>query len=415
MITKLIRKRWKLSVALSIFTLILIFNFISYFNKMKSFTDNWKTYTNSRFGYSIKHPQTFEEKEEATNNDGKALYKDDKNEVLVYGTYMPSTFSTQDAKVERNEIAITDGQKATRLIYTDKEKVIHYIVFITQGDTQYVLNATITDDFYSKNKTILDYMAKSLSINSDNQNKTQPVDQNQKTENITWLIGNNKIVLQFKNYPYPGGDTSDIMTITATDHPKLFENLDYNVIKITPLNDEARALYLISNVFYQAAGYTLHHAIVIDIWRDGAVQYETSDLNTQGWFHNLTVIGKDELKSTFVYGAYDFCRSCGYYLSEYLSYAGPRKGFLTSNTAHKEEFKKMLDDIKRNNHCAVVAGGEQMSFEEIKKQFGEEYRCKASAANMKMEGINPRQYFALKDKVTRIIKGEELSLLNNDL
>jgi len=237
----------------------------------------------------------------------------------------------------------------------------------------------------------------------------------EKSENITWLVGNKKIVFQFKKNPYPGSDSSDIVTITATDHPKLFENLDYNVIKVTPFNDGARALYLISNVFYQAAGYTPHHAIVIDIWRDGAVQYETSDLNTQGWFHNITVIGDGELKSTFVYGAYDFCRSCGYYLTEYLSYAGPKKGFLTNNTAHKEEFKKMLDDINRNNHCAVVAGGEQLTFEEIKKQYGEEYRCRASAANMRMKGTNPKQYFALKDKVTRIIKGEELSLLNNDL
>lgn len=247
------------------------------------------------------------------------------------------------------------------------------------------------------------------SVVSESKSSSESLGEN----NITWLIGNNQIVFQWKTPP-PGSDSSDIVTIKATDYPELFSNLDYNVIKVTPFKVGESILYLISNVYYQAAGYTLHHAIVVDIWRNGAVQYETNQYNIQGAFHTLSVAGNAELVSTFLYGSYDYCRSCGYLLKEFLAFV-PHKGFISSNVAHKKEFEEMLANVEKNNHCAAVAGGRQVTFEDIKKQYGENYRCQSSQKDMKMSGTSPKEYFALKAKITKILSGEEVSLLNNDL
>ena len=237
---------------------------------------------------------------------------------------------------------------------------------------------------------------------------------NQESENVTWLIGNNKVIFQRKKLSGRLFDVGDIYSIQKTEYPNMFESLDYNVIKVTPFNVGTKTFYLISNVFYQAAGYTLDYAIVVDIWAKKPVLYETNKYNVQGSFHNLSVLDNGDLKSWFIYSSYDFCRSCGYPLSEFLTYDA-EKGFITHNTAYKEEYKKILAGMELNNHCAVVDGGKQFTFDEIKKQYGEDYQCRSSATTPIMLGITPKQYFELKDKVNRILNGEEISLLNNNL
>ncbi len=115
------------------------------------------------------------------------------------------------------------------------------------------------------------------------QNRLQLLKNKQNLQSsVVWLIGNNKVIFQQKKLSGRLYDVGDIYSIQKADYPKLFENLDYNVIKVTPFNVGTKTFYLISNVFYQAAGYTLDYAIVVDIWAKKPVLYETNKYNIQG-------------------------------------------------------------------------------------------------------------------------------------
>ena len=129
---------------------------------------NWTTYTNSRFGFLVKYPEYWPSGKEATNGDGKALYEDNLgNEILVYGTNMSSTFSTQNDPVERENIVLDDGRSASLLKLNDDAGKIIYIMFFNsnnQEDKQYVLNATVTKKFFKENEQTLLSVAKSFTL-----------------------------------------------------------------------------------------------------------------------------------------------------------------------------------------------------------------------------------------------------------
>lgn len=256
---------------------------------------------------------------------------------------------------------------------------------------------------------------KSESISKNNEVNQSNMKINKSWENVVWLIGNNQIVFQYKKNPNPQyqSDSSTITTIRAEDQPHLFERLDYNVIKVLPFTVGNKTFYLLANVFYQAAGYTLHYATIVDIDSNKAL-YRTNDMIDSGEFSNIQVLENGDIKVSTVYGHYDFCRSCGYYLNEYLGYK-EGIGYVTKNANYKTEFIKLQSDINRNNHCAVINGGKQMTFEEVSQQYGENYQCRSSSSTPVMTGSSPKEYFNLKNKVDRIVKGEEVSLLDNNL
>lgn len=125
---------------------------------------SWKTYSNSRFGFSVKYPKNWRIGEEATNGDGLALYKDKTNEVLVYGSNVPHDFSGQSNTKESGTIILNDRRKASTIKFKDDTGKINYIVFFTQNEKQYVFNSLVTEQFFKENETILQTVAKSLTI-----------------------------------------------------------------------------------------------------------------------------------------------------------------------------------------------------------------------------------------------------------
>lgn len=136
-----------------------------------SIAANLKTYTNSRFGFSIKYPGNWPTGRESDNGDGLALYSDKpNNEVLVYGTNMPSSFSAQHDSVEREEIILDDERKAALLKFKDEKGKINYIMFFNRDNNQegkqYVFYATVTEHFFKENEQILQAVAKSLTLSS---------------------------------------------------------------------------------------------------------------------------------------------------------------------------------------------------------------------------------------------------------
>lgn len=229
-------------------------------------------------------------------------------------------------------------------------------------------------------------------------------------DNIAVLIGSNKIVFQYKKTLPDGGGTAGY--IDAEAYPKLFESLDYNVIKVSPFKVGDRNLYLLSNLYSQRFGdYTLHYAIVVDIFKkDNPILFETNDKDIRGWSPGISILDNGDIKLTFSYGYYDYCQSCDYHLVKYIGYDEQRGIFVTRNTKYIDTFKTILSDIEKNNHCSIVDGGAQLTFEEIKNKYGESYQCRSSAETPPLLGITPKEYFELKDKVNSIINGKEKAI-----
>lgn len=125
-------------------------------------TDEWKTYNNARFGYTINYPGSWLNGVEAQNGDGKPLHRNNDNEILVYGTHTASNFSTQGTEVDRANLILNDGRNASILKLKDGEGKINYIVFFSDGEKQYVFFATVTEDFFKQNEQLLKNVAKSF-------------------------------------------------------------------------------------------------------------------------------------------------------------------------------------------------------------------------------------------------------------
>lgn len=128
-----------------------------------------KTYTNYRFGFEVDYPSSWILGRSPDNGDGRNLYDAPETEILVYGSYTPWTFSTQDAPIERGIIVLNDGRKATYLKEL-KNRKINYIVFFNQTDSfsksemQYVLNANVPKDFFQQHEKEIISAAKSIRL-----------------------------------------------------------------------------------------------------------------------------------------------------------------------------------------------------------------------------------------------------------
>jgi hypothetical protein len=80
-----------------------------------TYSEELRTYTNYRFGFEIDYPKKWPIGKQADNGDGINLYNSTDAEILVYGSNVPSSFSTQDAPVERSRFKLNDGTNATLL------------------------------------------------------------------------------------------------------------------------------------------------------------------------------------------------------------------------------------------------------------------------------------------------------------
>lgn len=129
---------------------------------LKSTKGGWKTYSNARFGYSVDYPTNWKESTEAENGDGKPLYRDDENEILVYASNMPSNFSNLGAGSERRNITLKDGRPAIEL--KNLKGKTSYIVYFNDSGRQYVFYAQVTQDFFNKNISDMKASASSLRV-----------------------------------------------------------------------------------------------------------------------------------------------------------------------------------------------------------------------------------------------------------
>jgi len=130
---------------------------------------NWKTYSNSRFSFSVKYPSYWPAKDEATNGDGKALYKDNfGNEILAYASNVPTNFLKRDNLLDHGNVDLNDGREATYLKYKENNGKMVYIMFFNQNNLQegkqYVLYAKANERFFKENEEILKTVSKSFIV-----------------------------------------------------------------------------------------------------------------------------------------------------------------------------------------------------------------------------------------------------------
>ncbi len=131
---------------------------------------NLKVYENTRYGYTIQYPTSWNEKSESDNGDGKVIYFDSKNnKITVYARLNPSNFSIQDDPVVKDIFLLADGKKATSLYISDNGKV-KFLVYLTSRsvgeglDAQFVFYLSGSEQFFKQNEKVIRQVASTLSI-----------------------------------------------------------------------------------------------------------------------------------------------------------------------------------------------------------------------------------------------------------
>lgn len=229
---------------------------------------------------------------------------------------------------------------------------------------------------------------------------------------VAWMIGQKSIVFRkmveniHSDVPFGMiANNEQVIHIVESDgFPKLFENMDYNALEVTPFISGGKTLYLIANKYYQAAGYTLEYAIVIDIFSSSnKALFETEG---SGTYPTIAISDNGDIKVSSYNPRYDYGNINGYYISEFYKFDGKTK-FVSSNKDHKDDFIQMKADLEKNNSCSAVPGGEDLTFEEIRKEYGEDHKCRPSESDYSMSwflGVTPKEYFDLKDRIEEVLK-----------
>jgi hypothetical protein len=119
---------------------------------------DWELYQNARFGFQVKYPSNWQIGDEPANGDGVSLYKDRKNEILVYASYYFPEFAPDLAQY--HEILTKSGERAhVKVTHSDNGEVDYSMVLI-KADVQYNISATMTSQFFEENQRFLDNMVK---------------------------------------------------------------------------------------------------------------------------------------------------------------------------------------------------------------------------------------------------------------
>lgn len=134
----------------------------------------FKVYTNKNYGFKISYPKEWVISTEAgSGNDGAILYKNNDNLITAYSEMiLPKEASDknkaiQDVFKERgySVAAITnvDGNKGFRCTI-QKDGREDYLVVYENADKLYFFRATVSSEFFSQNKSLIEELSKSLTF-----------------------------------------------------------------------------------------------------------------------------------------------------------------------------------------------------------------------------------------------------------
>jgi vacuolar-type H+-ATPase subunit I/STV1 len=119
----------------------------------------WDTYNNARYAFSIKYPEGWLGGPEATNGDGRALYRKDNTEVLAYGTMYFEEFKPDLSNYKK----ISTNQGYVAYYHEENGQFSGYIPNIEEG-TEFHLKATMDQNFLKKYSKVILEMLKSVEL-----------------------------------------------------------------------------------------------------------------------------------------------------------------------------------------------------------------------------------------------------------
>ncbi|MFN3076410.1 MAG: hypothetical protein ABT940_05945 [Alphaproteobacteria bacterium] len=108
---------------------------------------SWKTYVNSRYGYSLCYPEgVFVPQGESANSDGQSFLAKDGARLIVYGTHNVLSRTLEDQKGEAESRLVEDSGKITY-------RVLRKSWFAISGESKdhifYVRTHKVQDDYIS--------------------------------------------------------------------------------------------------------------------------------------------------------------------------------------------------------------------------------------------------------------------------
>ncbi|WP_020616588.1 hypothetical protein [Paenibacillus daejeonensis] len=126
----------------------------------KPTNEEWSTYSNSRFGFTVDYPAAWELGKESDNGDGVQITHGDEVTVLAYA----SLFNEEMAPdLSQSEPTTLDNDRDANLFVTkDNNTTNLQVVFILDDRIQYNLDITASTAYYETNRDQVDRMIASL-------------------------------------------------------------------------------------------------------------------------------------------------------------------------------------------------------------------------------------------------------------
>lgn len=219
----------------------------------------------------------------------------------------------------------------------------------------------------------------------DKKNKVPTAINYQRIDNVSYLV--DKSFIEFR-YIHDGPETTDVFsTISDSKFPKLFQGLNESKeILIKSLYVDGAPLYILANINGDHGGITYNYGIVVDIFDDNKVLYETNEVfGMSGFYSKIWASPEGDLQVMMVYKQMYLNgggRSDGFELRDFLIYDKSQNKFIIENTKHIGEITKILETIKKTG---------------------------------KDQTISDKEYSAITGTYENILSGKEESLLNLNL
>ena len=126
----------------------------------KPTSEEWSTYTNSRFGFTVDYPSKWELGKESDNGDGVQITYEDEATVLAYASLYNEEVAPD---LSQSEPTTLDNDRDANLFITkDNNTMNKRVVFILDDRIQYNLDITVSTAYYEANQDQVDQMIASL-------------------------------------------------------------------------------------------------------------------------------------------------------------------------------------------------------------------------------------------------------------
>ena len=146
------------------------FNSLNDVSEISNTDTEFDTYYNTKYGYSIKYPVSWDISEEPPAGDGVFLYSTQSIDIRVYGGYLlglgTDTLEIDDAKsrgIPVEDFTASNNQKGYKIVEKNGDRVKLQIIIYGQN-VHCHLYADVSASFYEENEQLLIDMAKSILV-----------------------------------------------------------------------------------------------------------------------------------------------------------------------------------------------------------------------------------------------------------